>query len=103
MEYNRRRTIIAGAGMAWGIATVVLLLAYGAGFSRAIMAIFSQWGINSIGVFPGTTSQPAGGKKARVPVRFTKDDLETLSSSIPGLEEILPNLENDHIPVQNRL
>ena len=32
MVYNRRRTAITIVGMAWGIATVVLLLAYGAGF-----------------------------------------------------------------------
>ena len=44
MQYNRRRTVITVAGMAWGIATVVLLLAYGAGFSRAFMATTSwQW------------------------------------------------------------
>ena len=36
MIYNRRRTAITMIGMAWGIATVVLLLAYGAGFSHAI-------------------------------------------------------------------
>ena len=29
MVYNRRRTAITMIGMAWGIATVVLLLAYG--------------------------------------------------------------------------
>ena len=63
MLYNRRRTTITMVGMAWGIATVVLLLAYGAGFSRAIEAIFSQFGVNSIGVFPGTTSEQAGGAK----------------------------------------
>ena len=103
MQYNRRRTIITVAGMAWGIATVVLLLAYGAGFSRAIMAIFSQWGINSIGVFPGTTSEQAGGKKAGVVVRFTQDDIERLSSSVPGLEEIVGNLEKDDVPIQNDL
>ena len=33
MLYNRRRTAITTIGMAWGIATVVLLLAYGNGFS----------------------------------------------------------------------
>ena len=33
MLYNRRRTAITMIGMAWGIATVVLLLAYGAGFT----------------------------------------------------------------------
>ena len=36
MRYNRRRTALTMLGMAWGIATVVLLLAYGAGFGRAI-------------------------------------------------------------------
>ena len=34
MLYNRRRTAITMIGMAWGIATVVLLLAYGAGFQQ---------------------------------------------------------------------
>jgi putative ABC transport system permease protein len=60
MVYNRRRTAITMIGMAWGIATVVLLLAYGAGFNRAIENIFAQWGTNLIGVFPGRTSQQAG-------------------------------------------
>src|ERR1700722_15739159 len=103
MQYNRRRTVITVAGMAWGIATVVLLLAYGAGFSRAILAIFSQGGINSIGVFPGTTSEQAGGKKAGVVVRFTQDDIERLSSSVPDLEQIVGNLEKDSVPIQNDL
>ena len=71
MVYNRRRTAITMIGMAWGIATVVLLLAYGAGFNRAIETIFAQWGTNLIGVFPGRTSQQAGGDKAGVKVRFT--------------------------------
>ena len=56
MIYNRRRTTITMVGMAWGIATVVLLLAYGAGFGRAIEAIFAQWGTQVIGVWSGTTS-----------------------------------------------
>ena len=103
MQYNRRRTLITVAGMAWGIATVVLLLAYGAGFSRAIMAIFSQWGINSIGVFPGTTSEQAGGKKAGVVVRFTQDDIERLSASVPGPGKIAATLDKDNVSIQNEL
>ena len=35
MRRNGRRTLITVIGMAWGIATVVLLLAYGAGFGQA--------------------------------------------------------------------
>ena len=56
MVFNRRRTAITIIGMAWGIATVVLLLAYGAGFNRAIEAIFANWGTTLIGAFPGRTS-----------------------------------------------
>lgn len=103
MRHNRRRTFITIAGMAWGIATVVLLLAYGAGFSHAIEAIFSQWGINSIGVFPGTTSEQAGGKKAGVKVRFTQDDLDRLEASVPALESLTATLEKENVPVQNDL
>ncbi len=71
MKYNRRRTMITIVGMAWGIATVVLLLAYGAGFGQAFENIFAQFGTNMIGVFPGRTSEQAGGSKAGVQVRLT--------------------------------
>src|ERR1700748_3227418 len=90
MKHNRRRTIITVAGMAWGIATVVLLMAYGAGFSRAIEAIFSQLGTNLRGVFPGTPSEQSGGKKAGVPVKFQLTDIDLLQSNVPGLIHIVP-------------
>jgi putative ABC transport system permease protein len=92
MLHNRRRTAITMGGMAWGIATVVLLLAYGAGFGRAIEAIFAQWGVTTVGVFPGTTSEQAGGAKAGVKVRFTLDDVDRLWNSVPGLIRITPEM-----------
>jgi len=102
MVYNRRRTAITMIGMAWGIATVVLLLAYGAGFSHAIEAIFAEWGTNLIGTFPGRTSEQAGGEKSGVKVRFTLDDVDRLSSSVPGIIHISPQVSKD-VPVQNDL
>ena len=102
MVYNRRRTAITMIGMAWGIATVVLLLAYGAGFSRAIEAIFAQWGTNIIGTFPGRTSEQAGGEKSGVLVRFTQDDIDRIANSVPGIEHISPGVNKD-VPVQNEL
>jgi putative ABC transport system permease protein len=102
MLYNRRRTAITMVGMAWGIATVVLLLAYGAGFSRAIEAIFAQWGTNVIGVFPGRTSEQAGGDKAGVQVRFTEDDIDRINTSVAGIDQISPAVWKD-VPVQNDL
>jgi putative ABC transport system permease protein len=102
MVYNRRRTAITMIGMAWGIATVVLLLAYGAGFGRAIEAIFAQWGTNIIGVFPGRTSQQAGADKAGVQVQFTLDDVDRLANSVPGVFHISPVVWKD-VNVQNDL
>jgi len=102
MVHNGRRTTITIVGMAWGIATVVLLLAYGAGFARAIDNIFAQWGTRLIGVIPGRTSEQVGGSKAGVQVRLTLDDVERLSSTIPGLSRITPELSKD-VPVQNEL
>jgi putative ABC transport system permease protein len=102
MLYNRRRTAITMIGMAWGIATVVLLLAYGAGFSRAVETIFAQWGTNLIGVFPGRTSEQAGGDKAGVKVRFTLDDVDRVSNSVPGIMNLSPASEKD-VTVQNEL
>jgi putative ABC transport system permease protein len=100
MRHNRRRTLITVIGMAWGIATVVLLLAYGAGFSRAIEAIFSQWGTNMMGVFPGTTSEQAGGKKAGVAVKFQLSDVELIENTVPGILHVSPDVSKD-VTVQN--
>ncbi|QHS51035.1 ABC transporter permease [Edaphobacter sp. 12200R-103] len=102
MRFNGRRTAITVVGMAWGIATVVLLLAYGAGFGRAFEAIFAQWGTHMIGVFPGTTSEQAGGTKAGIKVRFKQDDIERIQETVPGILHISPMLWKQ-VPVQNDL
>ena len=102
MLYNRRRTMITMIGMAWGIATVVLLLAYGAGFARAFEAIFAEWGTHTIGVFPGRTSEQACGDKAGVRVRLTLDDVDRVSASVPGIGLISPATYQD-VTVQNDL
>jgi putative ABC transport system permease protein len=90
MRHNRRRTALTMLGMAWGIATVVLLLAYGSGFGRAITTIFSHFGVKLIGVFPGRTSQQAGGQKAGTAVKFTLDDVDRLAANVPMLKRISP-------------
>lgn len=90
MRHNGRRTAITILGMAWGIATVVLLLAYGAGFGRAFEAIFAQFGTNMMGVFPGTTSEQAGGTKAGVRVRLQMDDMEHIQETVPGILHVSP-------------
>jgi putative ABC transport system permease protein len=100
MRHDLRKTLLTMAGMAWGIATVVLLLAYGNGFAGAIENIFESFGATSVGVFPGRTSQQAGGNKAGVQVRFTNDDLELLRNNVPLCKHVARMSEKDST-VQN--
>ncbi|HUI84845.1 MAG TPA: ABC transporter permease [Candidatus Binatia bacterium] len=100
MRYNRRRTALTMLGMAWGIATVVLLLAYGAGFGRAIEVIFQSWGTRIIGVFPGRTSQQAGGQKAGTQIKFTIEDIDRITAAAPLVNRITP-MEEKQVSVQH--
>src|SRR6202453_4566499 len=93
MKFNRRRTLITIVGMARGIATVVLLLAYGAGFWQAFEYIFAQFGTNMICVFPGRTSEQAGGSKAGVQVRLQQDDVERIQETVPGILRVAPTVD----------
>jgi len=103
MRFNARRTVITVVGMAWGIATVVLLLSFGAGFGRAFETIFAQFGTNMIGVFPGVTSEQAGGSRAGVKVRLTQDDVERIQETVPGVIHVSPVVWKESVPVTNDL
>ena len=92
MRHNHRRTALTMLGMAWGIATVVMLLAYGDGFGQACANIFANFGTKLVIVVPGRTSMQAGGQKAGVLVRFTQDDLETLTTNLPQITHITPEV-----------
>jgi len=83
MRHDLRKTLLTMLGMAWGIATVVLLLAYGEGFGRAIRNIWDSFGATAVGIYPGRTSQQAGGNKAGVAIRFTNDDIELIRNVVP--------------------
>jgi putative ABC transport system permease protein len=83
MRHDLRKTVLTMLGMAWGIATVVLLLAYGAGFGQAARAYMEAYGIKQIGILPGRTSQQAGGSKAGKEVRLTEDDIDVVRNTAP--------------------
>ena len=104
MRHNRRRTALTMLGMAWGIATVVMLLAYGDGFGQACANIFANFGTKLVIVVPGRTSLQAGGQKAGVLVRFTLEDVDTLSINLPQIANITPEVSKQaHIQYDTRV
>ncbi len=104
MRHNRRRTALTMLGMAWGIATVVMLLAYGDGFGQACANIFANFGTKLVIVVPGRTSMQAGGQKAGILVRFTLDDVDALSTNLPQISNITPEVSKQaHIQYDTRV
>ena len=91
MRHNRRRTALTMLGMAWGIATVVMLLAYGDGFGRACANIFANFGTKLFIVVPGRSTMQAGGEKAGAQIRITLDDVDLLTTNIPQITHITPS------------
>ena len=92
LRHNKRRSFLTMLGMAWGIATVVLLLAYGAGFERGVWTAFRSFGTNLVFVFPGRTSLQAGGTKAGNEIRLTLNDLDYIRNEVPLLKRLSPEV-----------
>jgi putative ABC transport system permease protein len=91
LRHNRQRSALTMLGMAWGIATVVLLLAYGTGFSEAIVNIFRSFAsIQAMGIAGGRTSMQAGGNKAGTSIRLTNDDIDRVVTNVPEVTRITP-------------
>jgi putative ABC transport system permease protein len=92
MQHNRRRTALTMLGMAWGIATVVMLLAYGNGFGEACANIFANFGTKLMILVPGRSSMQVGGQKAGAELRLTLDDVDLLVADIPQIMHITPEV-----------
>jgi putative ABC transport system permease protein len=101
MQHNRRRTALTMLGMAWGIATVVILLAFGSGFQQAIGVIFSSWGIDVIGAFPGRTSLQAGGAKAGSEIKLQLADVDYIRNEVPMIKGVTPIFDKQNVTIQH--
>jgi putative ABC transport system permease protein len=75
---NRTRTALTMLGIVWGIVTVTVLLAYGSGFRRILVYCFQSVGNSVAIVWPGQTSEQAGGERAGRRIRLEKADREVV-------------------------
>src|SRR5262249_24809742 len=68
-----------------------------------ITAIFSNFGMQMMAVFPGRTSLQAGGSKAGTQIRFTIDDVQHLQEQLPIIRHITPDASfNANVQHENR-
>jgi putative ABC transport system permease protein len=74
----RKRSLMTILGITWGIASFVLMLAYGEGFEKAMNLGLSYFGDNIVVVWNGQTSMQAGGARAGKVVRTTPEDVDAI-------------------------
>ncbi len=66
LNFNRQRSLLTMASLAWGVACFVILYSYGEGFGRALQMSFQAVGQDLILMFGGQTStaQAGGGERS---------------------------------------
>jgi putative ABC transport system permease protein len=87
-----RRSVLTLLGIAWGITTLVMLLAYGSGFQNTVLFAFEAFGTNMIEVWGGRTSSQAGGQRAGRWIRLQLDDMEYVAAAVPQIRSVSPQL-----------
>ena len=77
---NKLRSFLTMAGIAWGVASMVLIVAMGDGFKAGQRDRFRQLGENIVILFPGRTELQAGGLRAGRRIRVNYDDLRDIQT-----------------------
>src|SRR5581483_6489945 len=95
LYHHRFRAALSMLGISWGIISVVVLLAYGEGFRRALDAGFKgAYADGTVIVWPGQTSLQAGGERAGKRVRVTIDDVLTMGE-LPLVKSMSPEFMHE--------
>jgi putative ABC transport system permease protein len=75
-------------GIAWGVISVVLLLAFGEGLGGSIVTAVGNLGNNVIVLWPGQTSMQAGGQRAGRKVHYEYEDVQAIRDEVPIIKTV---------------
>lgn len=83
LNFNRHRSLLTMASLAWGVACFVILYAYGEGFGDALKTSFQSVGQDLVLMFGGQTSTQAGGERSGRKIRLELDDVQLIRDNVP--------------------
>ena len=92
---DRLRSTLTMLGIVWGLASVVLLLAYGQGLGGSVLHAFLNMGSNVIVLWPGQTSMQAGGQRAGKTVNYEYEDVEAIRDEVPIVRAVSAEIDRD--------
>ncbi len=92
LSHYRLRSLLTALSITWGVASLVLLLAYGQGFEHALVKAFRQIGKDLVAVFSGQTSMQAGGERSGRRIRLELSDVKAIQEGVPTVEAVSPEV-----------
>lgn len=92
---DRMRSMLTMLGIVWGLASVVLLLAYGQGLGGSVLHAFLNMGNDVIVLWPGQTSMQAGGQRAGKKVNYEYEDVEAIRDEVPLVRAVSGEIDRD--------
>jgi putative ABC transport system permease protein len=94
LSRNKLRSFLTMAGIAWGVASIVLIVAMGDGFKEGQRKNTASLGENIVIVFGGRTELQAGGQRAGRRIRPTYVDLRDIRAECFEVRKATPELQN---------
>src|SRR5579871_1164254 len=91
---NKLRSFLTMAGIAWGVASIVLIVAMGDGFKQGQRNNTKQLGESIVLIFPGRTEKQAGGQRAGRRIRFSYDDIRDIRTECYLVNRVIGELQN---------
>ena len=92
LSHYRLRSALTMLSIIWGVTSLMLLLAYGQGFERALNKAFLQIGKDLVVVFPGQTSMQAGGERSGRRIPLELKDVQAIQEGVPTVEAVSPEV-----------
>jgi putative ABC transport system permease protein len=94
---HKLRAFLTMFGIAWGIVSIVLMVAAGEGLRKGQEEQAKTLGKDVMIVFHGRTSLQAGGTHAGRLVHWEDEDLPVVQSETPDCQYVIPELEQDTV------
>jgi len=94
---HKLRTFLTMFGIAWGIVSIVLMVAAGEGLRVGQAKVAETLGKDVMIVFHGRTSLQAGGQRAGRVVQWSEEDLPYITTTATECQYVLPELEQETV------
>ncbi|HZR55491.1 MAG TPA: ABC transporter permease [Terriglobales bacterium] len=101
MWAHKLRTFLTMFGIAWGIVSIVLMVAAGEGLEKGQEAQAKTLGKDVMIVFHGRTSLQAGGARAGRVVHWEDPDVAAVQAEAPDCEYAIPELEQEDVRIHS--